>query len=293
MKNKKIPLLIFGILLLSAACASSADISGEPIPDRIDLKYPIIMVHGIGRHDRGPHKKSWDGIPGILQRHGLEVYYGNTDAWGTIETNSDILKATIDKILDETHCGKVNIIAHSKGGIDSRYMIWRYNYGDKVASLTTIDTPHYGSEIADLFFNSKIIHRKSIRKRLESIGKLYGDEHPNIYEVNAELTVENMREFSEYITPDHNVFYQSIYTVMAKPGDDPYLATGNRYLKSKGLDNDGLVSDESAQWGPHVIRVPGSVSHEQIIGYGGKKIRGGIIPDIYLEIAEDLSRLGF
>ena len=38
-------------------------------------------------------------------------------------------------------CEKVNIIAHSKGGLDSRYMITHLGLADKVASLTTVATP--------------------------------------------------------------------------------------------------------------------------------------------------------
>ena len=37
---------------------------------------------------------------------------------------------------------KVNIIAHSKGGLDARYMISKLNMGEYVASLTMISSPH-------------------------------------------------------------------------------------------------------------------------------------------------------
>ena len=293
-KMKFIPFLLTLSLIISG-CASAEKHYPEELEPYLDieLKYPIVMVHGIGRNDRGEHVKSWNNIPDVMRHNGLEVYYGNTDAWGNIATNSELLKTTIDTILDETNCEKVNIIAHSKGGIDSRYMIWKYQYGDKVASLTTIATPHYGSEIADFLFNSKIMHRKQMKRRLNVLGKLYGDVHPNMYEVNSELTTENMKEFSESVTIDSNVYYQSIYSVMSEPSDDPFLARTNRYIKNKNMDNDGLVSEQSAQWGPHIKKLPDSISHEQIIGYGGKKIHGMKIPIIYLEMAQELGELGF
>jgi triacylglycerol lipase len=44
----------------------------------------------------------------------------------------------------------VNLIAHSMGGLDSRFAITSLGYGDRVASLTTISTPHRGSRMADM-----------------------------------------------------------------------------------------------------------------------------------------------
>ena len=45
---------------------------------------------------------------------------------------------------------KIHIIAHSMGGLDSRYMISKLGMADRVLSLTTISTPHHGSPIADI-----------------------------------------------------------------------------------------------------------------------------------------------
>jgi triacylglycerol lipase len=36
------------------------------------------------------------------------------------------------------------------GGLDSRYLISTLRYGDRIASLTTISTPHGGSAVADV-----------------------------------------------------------------------------------------------------------------------------------------------
>ena len=256
------------------------------------MQYPVVLVHGIARND---HKEyhAWGRIPDALKEHGIDVYFGNTDAWGGIMNNAELLKETIDSIIKHTNYEKVNIIAHSKGGIDSRYLIWKHQYGDKVASLTTIATPHQGSEIADLFYNTNIIHSKMVKQNLHSIGKLYGDISPDMYTVNAELTTENMIEFSAKVTMDPRVYYQSVFTVMQNPYDDPVFSRSNMYIKNRSGENDGVVSRKSATFGNNVIRISGSISHEQIIDQGGKKIRGTVIPEIYLELAKDLSRKGF
>ena len=56
--------------------------------------------------------------------------------------------------MQKTGCGKVNIIAHSKGGLDSRYAISKLGSDKYVASLTTINTPHHGCLFAEYLLNT-------------------------------------------------------------------------------------------------------------------------------------------
>ena len=53
------------------------------------------------------------------------------------------------QIIQKTGCEKVNIIAHSKGGLESRYAISQLGLSPYVASLTTINTPHHGCTFVD------------------------------------------------------------------------------------------------------------------------------------------------
>lgn len=57
------------------------------------------------------------------------------------------LDARIRQIVRETGCGKVNIIAHSKGGLDCRYALAKLGTDQYTASLTTINTPHRGANL--------------------------------------------------------------------------------------------------------------------------------------------------
>jgi triacylglycerol lipase len=263
------------------------------IPMTLSLKYPVVLVHGIFAHDRGGIINFWGRIPKILQENKIKVFLGNTDAWGSYESNAELLKAAIDKILDETNCEKVNIIAHSKGGIDSRYLIWKYNYGDKVASLTTISTPHHGAEIADLIYNQKIVHSRIAKNALMIYGKLYGDINPDLYNVNYQLTTKNMSEFNEIINMDQNVYYQSVYTIMRNSFDDLMFFYSYLYLKKLSGDSDGIVSEYSAKWGDNIKKIEGGISHAEIVDYKKKKISGINIPDIYINIIKELSEKGF
>jgi len=261
--------------------------------ENIPLKFPVVLVHGVLAHDRAGSVKFWGRIPELLSERGIKVFLGNTDAWGDYESNASILKKNIEAILLETGKEKVNIIAHSKGGIDSRYLIRKYGFGDKIASLTTLCTPHHGSEIADLIYNRKITHTRFTRKVLEIFGKLYGDTNPDLYNVNYQLTTAKMKEFNEEAIVDDRVFYQSLHVTMNHAFDDimffyPYL-----YLKIIGRKSDGVVSEYSTKWGSNTAKISGGISHAEILDVKQKKISGIHIPDIYIKIINDLALRGF
>jgi len=261
--------------------------------DNLSLKYPVILVHGIAMRDREAASAPWGRIPHILKENGVEIYFGNTDAWGTIESNAEMLKMTIDKILKETGKEKVNIIAHSKGGLDSRCMIWKYNYGGKVASLTTISTPHHGAVLADMILNLRSLHTKTAKRTLGDLVKLYNDIYPDIYTAGYDLTTTNMNEFNRIVTMDDRVFYQSIYSIMTNAADDLLFTASYNYIKKEIGENDGLVSEYSARWGNNITKVEGGISHGQIVDVMLKDPFDMKIPNIYLRIVNDLHHKGF
>jgi len=257
-----------------------------------NLKYPVILVHGIVAHDRKSVIEFWGRIPKTLRDNGIKVYLGNTDSWGSFESNSEILKETIDKVLQETGSDKVNIIAHSKGGLDSRYTIWKHSYGKKIASLTTICTPHHGAEIADLIFQQKIVHTPNTRKILKTFGEWYGDTNPDMYNVNYQLTTFNMKEFNKQVVMDENVYYQSVYTTIRNAFDDLIVFNSYSYIKKISGANDGVVSEKSAKWSSNTKKIE-KISHFEIIDFKKQKISGIHIPDIYMDIVRDLEKRGF
>ena len=285
------------MLFLLISCAGSPREQGREKVTASEkdslLKYPVVLVHGIIAHDRRTYLVDfWGRIPDILKENGIDVFLGNTDAWGSCESNAEILKSTIDKTLLLTEAEKVNIIAHSKGGLDSRYLIWKYDYGDKIASLTTVSTPHHGAELADLIFQRKIIHSRIAKNALKIFGELYGDSNPDLYNVNHQLTTDKMKEFNEVIQMDPGVYCQSIYTTLKNSFDDMMFFYSHWYIKSVCGPNDGMVSEKSAKWGDNTLKIEG-ISHAEILDYKKRNISRKNIPDIYLSIVRDLSKKGF
>jgi pimeloyl-ACP methyl ester carboxylesterase len=261
--------------------------------NRLALQYPVVLVHGIVAHDRKSVIPFWGRIPETLRERGVAVFFGNTDSWGNYETNAEILQTAIEKILRETKKEKVNIIAHSKGGIDARYYIWKYNAGDAVASVTTIATPHHGSEIADLLYRQKAVHSGIAHKALALFGKLYGDQRPDPYRVNQQLTTEKMKAFNATVGIDKRVYYQSVYTTMGNSCDDLLFFFSHRYIQTIRGANDGVVSAYSANWGNTVVKIADGISHAEITDYKMKDIAGVYIPGLYVQIADALGRKGF
>ena len=84
-------------------------------------KYPIILVHGVALKEKR-YFRAFGKIQSELTKRGYEVYIADTDAFGTVESNSRQLKEYVEKILDATGAEKVNLIGHSKGGLDSKEM---------------------------------------------------------------------------------------------------------------------------------------------------------------------------
>lgn len=261
------------------------------------VRYPLIMVHGIGFRDLR-YFNYWGRIPIVLMKHGAKIYYGHQKAWGTIEENAAAIARTIDTALAENNCDKVNIIAHSKGGLDCRYLISSMGYGEKVASLTTINTPHYGSELITLLNRLPDSLYRFIASCINHPFVLAGDDHPDCYSSSKQLDPEFCRQFNEYNKDDPNVYYQSFASVMKSCFSDSLLSIPYLLMCTcKGSDNDGLVDISSAQWGNFrgVLKnkYHRGISHGDMIDLKREDIKGFDVLNIFYEIVVELKKKGF
>lgn len=216
--------------------------------ERCKTKYPILLVHGMGFHD---HEKLnyWGRIPGKLEDCGAEIFYGDQDSHGSVQSNGRFLYERLLEVLAGTGAEKVNIIAHSKGGLDSRWMITHLDRGLHVASLTTIATPHRGSRTADLLLRFPDWLVRAAACACDLWYRLLGDQKPASYEVFRGLTTGQMEVFNRE-TPDMDgVFYQSFAFVMKHLWSDLLLWFPCLVVRMAEGPNDGLVTPGSAAWG--------------------------------------------
>jgi triacylglycerol esterase/lipase EstA (alpha/beta hydrolase family) len=288
--------VVLVVILISffSGCASVDSVKDDRAREgeNFQLKYPVVLVHGLVAHDK-EDADDWGRIPDVLRGQGVDLYFGNTEGMGSYESNAAILKNRIDEILLKTNRDKVNIIGHSRGGLDARYLIWKYNFGDKVASVTMISTPHHGWEFADLFYEKSIARPGFGKSVLKRYSKLYKKEEQDIYDVIYHLTTKSMSTFNALVQSDENVFYQTYYSTMNNAFDDFRYVYTYPYLKKTSGRNDGIVSEKSVRWGTNCFEISGGISHTEIIDVKKRKISGVNIPLIYTNIIKELSAKGF
>jgi triacylglycerol lipase len=251
----------------SIAACSTADVRRNP--EMCASKYPVILVHGIAFRDKVGIIRYWGKTGDYLKAYGTKVYLGDGDAYGTIAGNAGILKKQIEAICSETGAAKVNIIAHSRGGLEARYLISTLGMADKVASLTTIATPHRGSPMAD-FLMKKIKPDMILDDLINISAKLLGDGSPSSYVAGNELTTEYMAGFNSENPDLPGVYYQSYAAEIGPDYPNPIWNIMASVIAKKEGANDGLVSVTSAKWGDYrgVATCDGRklVSHSDIIG---------------------------
>lgn len=110
----------------------------------IILASPIILVHGYS-----DDSSVWDSWVSWLKSDNITMVYpiAFKDECGTVADNAAELSNKINKILNDTGSEKVNIVAHSKGGLDARYYISNFD-AEKVENLIMIGTPNEGTPAA-------------------------------------------------------------------------------------------------------------------------------------------------
>jgi triacylglycerol lipase len=246
----------------------------------------------------------WGRIPETLQKNGAVLFYGNQDSHGSVESNAAQIKAAIEKALTETGVEKVNLIAHSKGGLDARYAITRLNMRDKVASLTTLATPHHGSLTVDklLRLPDGLIQLAAWVSNIWY--RLLGDKTPDAYQAYKQFSTAFSAEFNEN-TPDcPGVFYQSYAFVMHNARSDIFLIFPFLLVNLIEGESDGLVTPRSAAW-TNFKGVVKSASKRGISHCDGvdmrrrrftKRVAAGCVSDItdfYLELVRNLKQCGF
>ena len=261
-------------------------------------KYPILLVHGVFFRDFR-YVNYWGRIPKELQRNGATVYYGQQQSAAAVEDSGRELADRIRQILAETGCEKVNIIAHSKGGLDSRAAIAHAGCAPCVASLTTINTPHRGCIFAEYLLKKiPAAARQKIADTYNAALKRLGDEAPDFLAAVIDLTASACEARNAATLDAPGVFYQSVmsYCRKAQHGKFPLNMTYPIVKHFDGL-NDGLVAVDSAKWGDQFTllepRGHRGISHGDVVDLNRENIPGFDVREFYVSLVADLKNRGF
>lgn len=221
----------------------------------------IVLVHGILGFREKFGLVYFNGVQRHLEKAGHKVLAPQLDATGPIRERGEQLRRAIstafsDGALDPS--AKTHVIGHSQGGLDSRFMLSPGNphttrandLAGKIASLSTIGSPHNGSPIADLLAGKDLgplatLARDTVADTLRALGI-----DPDAL---FDLETSRMAQFNGDYPDNGAVRYFSV----AGKGRARMFPTAvallefHRHIKAvTGEENDGLVAVSSAErWG--------------------------------------------
>ncbi|HMF57838.1 MAG TPA: alpha/beta fold hydrolase [Pyrinomonadaceae bacterium] len=220
--------------------------------------YPIVLAQGIARFDflldyfikslsvfgfdiapatEGLHY--FKGIARYLREKGFDLYHTRVSFAARVETRAEDLRNEIEKILSLKGRDKVHIIAHSMGGLDARHMIVNLGMAEKVASLTTIGTPHLGTSFADWgLANGRHETVKLISRVIDFAGV-------------EDLKTDACKEFNErarQMEASNGVVYQTYAAAEEQKLVFAPLQLSWQVINEAEGENDGLVSLTSQLW---------------------------------------------
>jgi triacylglycerol lipase len=254
-------------------------------------RYPIVLAHGMSGFDRlFGVLDYWHGVAGALGEGGAKVYVTKVSAFNSTEVRGEQLLAQVEQIAAASGAGKVNLVGHSHGGLDVRYVL--AVRPDLVASVTTIGTPHRGSDVADFLADNTTPNgftQTVLSLFVDGLGTvinlLTGADNPqdSLAGLNS-LTSAGMASFNaEYpagvpagscgdgaAEADGARLYSwsgaSVVTNLLDSSDYPL---GLSALAFGGRDNDGLVGRCSSHFG-RVVRDDYTMNHvdeaNQVLG---------------------------
>ena len=209
------------------------------------VKFGIEYFRGVAEHFREKGLKIF--VPVLDPTQGVDYRGGQLRD----QTSAAFGSGTLDP------AAKTHIIAHSMGGLDSRWMLspaTPIKIQAPIRSLTTISTPHQGSPVADLIEHPELLSsfphlpfgliQNPLQPVLDALGiSLNGLRN---------LTTPSCKAFSAKYVDDPAVAYFSV-AGSGRPGFPETAAALlllYKYISAQtGRANDGLVTVDSAQWG--------------------------------------------
>ncbi|MCU5590085.1 lipase [Bacillus cereus] len=204
------------------------------LTENIDYnKLPIVFVHGLHGH-----ANEWWGGNEMYARafkEGFRTAFvslnGEKDNWDNGKQLADILKK-----ISEYFDSKVNIVAHSKGGIDTQTALVHFGAHSYVNNVITLATPFHGTALADLAYSAPA----------KWLMKLLG----NLDAGTESLQTSNMKYFREITDSNQNILKNTYYTAAGTDWGSVFSASwfGGVYLSGVEGSNDGQVNVTSTQF---------------------------------------------
>lgn len=138
-------------LLLVLSLVASALVFASPSPaSAAPTRHPVVIVPGFTTGD--VVSVGYIPLKRRLQRAGYDVTLLTYPDYGLgdIHGNAQLLDRTVDAVRARTGAAKVDLVAHSMGGLVSRDYVKTLGGAAEVDSLIMMGTPNYGTDLANI-----------------------------------------------------------------------------------------------------------------------------------------------
>jgi triacylglycerol lipase len=243
---------------------------------RTTPRHPVVLAHGLLGFDAiriGRARTDYfRGISARLERDGCVVHRCRVAKTASIADRAAELAA----FVNELGARRVNLVAHSMGGLDARYALAKLGLHRKVASLVTIGTPHRGTPLADLGAG---LAARGVLGALRRIGMNVDAFH--------DLTTPRIEAFNRIVRDAPGIHYASVVGAPPRRGDvSPILVPTFLWLGEAAGQNDGMVPALSQRWGDVVWEI--GADHFAQIGWSHRFDAG----ELYAELLRELRGRG-
>jgi triacylglycerol lipase len=229
-------------------------------------QHPIVLAHGIFGFS-----EYFRGVVARLRRQGIVVYQPRLPALASVPQRARVLAQFIGSLPDE----RVNVVAHSMGGLDARYAVSHFNIADRVASVVSIGTPHRGTPVADLGATSLA----TAMRRVIAVAGITSAAVPW-------LTTAGTAAFNDQVPDVDGVVYGSIVATASRRvrALNPLLHPCYLYLYRRSGANDGLVPASSQHWGEILGHI--TADHLAQIGWSRRFDAGSFYEQLVTRLGE-------
>ncbi|MEX2398389.1 MAG: alpha/beta fold hydrolase, partial [Balneolales bacterium] len=257
-----------------------------PQPEYYPLKYPVLLCHGFGAVVSMILPSPLHHTCMFMREHGIVAFAPNIAPYVKLEVGSAAWARIIGKVLKMTGSPKINVIAHSMGGLSLRHAIHTLDLSEIVSSLTTVSSPHHGTSLAEMALETPKTALEAFIKLSDRMGNaIYPEIQSDVTGAMHQLTRSYMAEFNEKVPDSPEVSYYSISAATGKETDSSIgvlLSFYNRYIYGREGANDGFVSEKSAHWGEHIGCV--KLSHLEQVKISLSKSQISEWENLWLEI---------
>src|SRR5690625_2173951 len=220
---------------------SKLELEEFPGPKPVRLKYPVLLCHGYGAIASLVKPSPLYDVAMLLRSHNVAAFSPNIVPYAKIETRARGWMHSIHEVTGKRQYEKVNIIAHSVGGLDIRYALSELDIAGKVESFTTVSTPHHGTSIAELTLNTPDPIRDKLAEFLNWMGdRVYPQTKSDTVGSAVQLTRRYItEEFNPRITDVTDITYSSYRSAVGQ--ETSYsIRVLSRYQNNRIHERDGI-----------------------------------------------------